>query len=135
MCSSEKGLHTYVVCPKCYTLYKLEECIIRQRNGTDESAKCSFVQYPNHPHVSRRERCNAILNKRTEHGSDYRLIPCKVYIHNNLKASLTKLFESQDFLTNVNCGRTGSNHWEYTLICDGLVWAVSQWNPFSTSSK
>ena len=51
MCSSEKGLHTYVVCPKCYTLYNLEECIIRQRYGTVESAKCSFVHYPNHPHV------------------------------------------------------------------------------------
>ena len=97
MCSSEKGLHTYVVCPKCYTLYNLEECIIRQRNCTVESAKCSFVQYPNHPHVSCREKCNAILMKRTKHGSSYKLIPCKVYTYNNLKASLTKFFGKPGF--------------------------------------
>ena len=55
LCNLETVSCTYVVCPKCHTLYNLEDCITKQRNGTVESAKCTFVNFPNHPHPSRRE--------------------------------------------------------------------------------
>ena len=53
--NSEKSLTTYVVCPKCHALYHLEDCIIRKYGGVLASAKCTFVLYPNHHHLSRRE--------------------------------------------------------------------------------
>ena len=56
ICSSENNFRTYDVCPKCHAFYDQEDCIIRNRGGLLESAKCIFVNYPNHPHVSRREK-------------------------------------------------------------------------------
>ena len=100
MCSSENNFRTYVVCPKCHALYNQEDCIIRNRGGLLESAKCIFANYPNHPHVSRREKCNTLLMKRVKHGSSYKLIPRKVYTYNSLKASLTKLFGRSGFSYN-----------------------------------
>ena len=127
ICSSEKSLTTYVVCPRCHALYNLDDCIIRQRNGIEESARCTFVQYPRHPHPSRREKCNALLMKRTKHGSKYRLVPRKVYTYNSVKESLTKLFGKTDF--SLKCERWRSRHQSpgmYTDVYDGLVWEKFQ---------
>lgn len=41
--------YKYVVCPKCKTLYKYEDCF-DVRSGRKVSAKCKFVPWPNHPH-------------------------------------------------------------------------------------
>lgn len=43
----------YVVCPKCKTLYKFEDCI-ETRSGQKVSAKCKFEAWPNHPHSRKR---------------------------------------------------------------------------------
>ena len=50
----------YVVCTKCYTLYDLSECII-DNHGQQESKRCCFIQFPNHPHPSRHKTCNEVL--------------------------------------------------------------------------
>lgn len=105
MYSSEGNMTIYAVCPKCHSLYNLEDCVVRQRSGLVESVKCKFVQYPNHPHASRRENCNALLMKRTKYGSPYWLVPRKVYIYNNLKASITKLFAKTGFSYNCKMWR------------------------------
>ena len=47
------GVTDYVVCPKCNTLYKMSECILKEF-GREESRKCSYIEFPNHPHYSRR---------------------------------------------------------------------------------
>ena len=52
----------YVVCTKCYTLYNLSECII-DNHGQQESKRCCFIQFPNHPHPSRRKAYNEVLMK------------------------------------------------------------------------
>ena len=123
----ETGLCTYVVCPKCYTLYNVEHCIIRQTNGTVESAKCTFVHYPNHPHISRRGKCNALLMKRAKHGSSYRLIPCKVFTYNSLKVSLTKLFGTSGFSYKCELWRNRQQSpGMYTDLYDRLVWEKFQ---------
>ena len=127
MCSSENNFRTYVVCPKCHALYNLEDCIIRNHGGLLESAKCIFVHYPNHPHVSRREKCNTLLIKQVKHGSSYKLVPRKVYTYNGLKASLTKLFRRSGFSYNCEKWRNRKKtQGVYTDLYDGLVWETFQ---------
>lgn len=117
----------YVVCPKCHCLYNLKDCIIICQNGTEESAACSFVNYPNHPHLSRRGKCNTILMKLIKYGSKYKLIPRKVYAYNGLKSSLAKLFSRHDFSVMCERWRTRSKDSEvFTDIYDGLVWSKFQ---------
>lgn len=49
----DDGFLKYVVCVKCKSLYKYEDCI-EINNGKQVSKKCSFVPWPNHPHRGRR---------------------------------------------------------------------------------
>ena len=71
-CSSENGFYTCRL-PKMSHIVR-SDCIIKKRNGTIESARCTIVHYPNHPQVSRRGQCNALLMKQTKYGSSYCLI-------------------------------------------------------------
>ena len=77
VCGSNSSLVllTFVVCPKCQSIYDIKDCSITARSGLVESAKCPYVQYPNHPHASCREKCNTLLMKRVKHGSTYKLLP------------------------------------------------------------
>ena len=42
----KSGIVTFVVCPKCHSLYNYNDCVISRRSGVKESLKCSFIQYP-----------------------------------------------------------------------------------------
>ena len=57
--SGENGISEYVVCPRCS---KLSNCVIKV-GSQDQSLKCDFIEYPNHPHLSRRGKCNTTLLK------------------------------------------------------------------------
>ena len=46
---TKSGVVTFVVCPKCHSLYNYSDCVISHRSGKKESLKCSFIQYPQHP--------------------------------------------------------------------------------------
>ena len=63
----------YVSCPKCHSVYKRNECI-RHRNGHSESLKCSYKEFPNHPHISRRQQCDTLLMRKVKQGSHYNLV-------------------------------------------------------------
>lgn len=55
------------------------------------------IQFPNHPHESRRQKCNALLLKKVKYGSTYKLVPRKEYAYNSIKSSLAKLFSRHNF--------------------------------------
>ena len=74
-----------------------------------ESAKCSFVQYPNHPQLFRRAKCNTILMKTVKHGSKSKLIPRAVYAYKSLEVSLTKLYNQPTFVEQCNLWRSRAN--------------------------
>ena len=117
-------LHMYVVCPKCHELYNPDDCIIKLSDGTTESLKCAFVEYPNHPHISRRGKCGALLMKKVKYGSKYQLIPRKVYA---LKRSLVKLFSREGFASKLEMWRKRQKSaGMYTDIYDGSVWEEFQ---------
>lgn len=123
LCGSGVNITTYVMCPKCHFIYHLKDSIITNRDGRTESAKCSYIQYPNHPHQSRRAKCNTVLMKKVKNGSKYKLVPCKVYAYNSLKSSLAKLFGRHGFSQKCELWRNRSKSPDmYTDIYDGLVW-------------
>ena len=47
----------YVVCPKCFSVYEYEDCIVAHINGTKHSKFCCYVKYPLHPQPSQRKLC------------------------------------------------------------------------------
>ena len=88
----------FVACPKCMTLYKLDECTTTQSNGIVVSKKCSYVRFPNHPHRRRRTECGAFLMKkvRTKSGS-LQLQPKRMYCYRPLVSSLMTLLSKPGF--------------------------------------
>ncbi len=53
----------YASCPNCNSIYHLETCIIKQPDNTFKSRKCSFIPFPNHPHLFQRSHCDTVLMK------------------------------------------------------------------------
>ena len=77
------GVTDYVVCPKCNTLYRMSECILKEL-GREESRKCGYIEFPNHPHHSRRSKCNTALLKKVKMGRKSKLVPCKLYQYHSI---------------------------------------------------
>ena len=50
----------FAVCPKCNLVYRSKNCV-EYHFGQLKSARCSYVEFPDHPHRQRREPCGAIL--------------------------------------------------------------------------
>lgn len=94
---SSKRCVEYVVCPKCSTLYLLEACIITQ-NRTRISKLCDHIEFPNHPHSSRRSKCNATLLKSVRIGNKSKLVPRKVYAYHGIIRSLKEMAKRPGFL-------------------------------------
>ena len=40
---------TYIVCPKCHTLYQEADCFKTRSAGTTTSPQCTYIEFPNHP--------------------------------------------------------------------------------------
>ena len=120
---NNQQLISYVVCPQCHSVYKYDECVLKNHNGTKESAKCSFVRFPNHPHRRKRQICGTQLLKRAKCGSSYQLVPRMVYAYNSVISSLTRLINRPNFLQKCE-------HWHhisrspemYCDVYDGKVW-------------
>ena len=60
----------YVVCPKCDSIYEYNDCIITRASGNNQSKTCCHVSTPNHPHISRRKPCGALLTKKIKKSMD-----------------------------------------------------------------
>lgn len=110
----------YVVCPKCCTLYNISESVI---NG-DTSKRCSFVEFPNHPHLSKRSACGEILLKKVKVGNKYKLVPRKSYIYRSIVTTLKELARRKGFLDMCNQWQNRSKEHARFIgdIYDGKVW-------------
>lgn len=78
----------YVVCPQCHSLYAFNSCY--EITGSRTVLKCcSKVQFPLHPHRSRRTQCNHSLVRKVilTNGSE-KVYPLKVYSYKSVKESL-----------------------------------------------
>ena len=116
----QHDLVEFVVCPKCSHLYSISECIIRSY-GQEESAKCSHIEFPNHPVHSRRSKCGTVLMKRVKVGRSFKLVPRKTFLYRNLIPALISMAKRPGFLQKCE-------HWRHNSsercgdIYGGRVW-------------
>ena len=120
---TESGLVEYAVCPKCDYLYKISDSVIIQ-NQVEVSAKCNFVQYPNHPHIHRRSECSTLLMKYVKVGNKQKLIPRKLFIFNSVICTLKELVCRPGFLRSCEEWRQRPPLPEdvFADVYDGRVW-------------
>ena len=114
----------YVVCSKCSSLYRLSECI-SDNHGQQESKRCTYVEFPDHPHLYRRDPCNEILLKRVKISNKYKLVPRKVYVYRSILQSLKDMAKREGFLDKCDHWRSrGKEGMENVMgdIYDGRLW-------------
>jgi len=119
----EDDLTNYVVCPSCDSVYEYNDCFERKANGDLESKCCRHVQFPNHPHMSRRRPCSALLMKRVRTKSSYVLRAIKVYPYKSLKKSIQQLVKRKGFVDSCEKWRSHIDPGGFVSdIYDGSVW-------------
>ena len=124
--SCVQSVQRYVVCRKCYNIYCFRDCI----DGTGNlqlSKKCSFQQYPNHPHSHMRERCGSTLLKTVELVSGRKVFyPFLMYCYLGLECSIQPFLMSASFVN-------ACEQWRTRCVPDGVysdVYDGSIWNAF-----
>ena len=102
----ESSFTKFVLCPKCFKLHSFENA--KEKVGSQETSKrCDFVQYPNHPHLSRRGPCNTVLLKSVEvlSGRSF-LHPHKIYCYKSLTSTLQEFLLHPGFIQECEHWRT-----------------------------
>ncbi len=118
-----KKFHRFVVCRKCDSVYNYEDC--KERNS---SKRCSFVSFPNHPHLRMRTNCNSLLLKTVELSSGKHLLyPYLTYCYVSIKDSLGKLLVRESFLLDCEAWRSRTlSQNKLSDIYDGDIWREFQ---------
>ncbi|CAH1232939.1 Hypp536 [Branchiostoma lanceolatum] len=113
----------YVVCTKCCTLYDYSDCKY-VLNGREESKRCSFVKYINHPQRQHRRPCGQKLLKSIKLPSGKtKLVPFKIYCYKSLKESISALVRRSGFEESCELWRKRSqNSDKMSDIYDGKIW-------------
>ena len=112
----------YVVCINCCSLYDVNSCII-DSHGKKESKYCSFVEFPNHPHISRRNSCGAVLMKKIKIKDSFKLVPKKIYVYHSIILSLEEMVKRPGFLGKCEFWRTREKMENFMGdIYDGKLW-------------
>ena len=79
-------------CPKCYSIYSLDSCKITLPDKTLNSKQCSYVKFPNHPHIHYHKDCDTLLlNKLKTSTGTIRLYPRQMFCYKSLEDSLKDL--------------------------------------------
>ena len=94
--TNEETFLKYVICIKCKSLYKFENCFERIR-GVNESKRCNHVANPNHRLQQYRKPCDQLLLMKIQsiHGK-ITLYPFKTYCYKPLKTSIQELIQRKN---------------------------------------
>ena len=75
----EDSYMKYIVCPKCEFIYQRADCIDAV-GSLQHSKRCSYIKFPDHPHLQRRKSCGTLLLKTVELKSGKKILyPFKLY--------------------------------------------------------
>ena len=116
--------NSYIVCPSCNMLYgdKVEPLILGT-SSNPESARCSFIEFPDHPQARFRLPCNRTLLQKINRNGKLGLKPRKMYYYFGIKRALSVLFARPKFLNMCNMWhQTKGNRTFFADITDGRVW-------------
>jgi len=112
----------FVVCQTCHQTYYTDQCV-NQVGGQQKSKSCSNIQFPNHPHLRKRQPCGSLLLKTVETKCKKILYPFKVYCYQSLQDSLQNFYHRESFVSNCNLWREGTTSDEIIKdIYGGKVW-------------
>ncbi len=134
----DEFLH-YVVCPKCNSIYRYEDCVLR--SGTQVRSKmCSYVAFPNHPHKRYRSPCNATLLKTVYfRNGTTKLVARKEYPYMSIVKTIEKFWKRPDFYEKCQAWRKRQVIQDlYTDVYDGQIWKdfqVVNGEPFLSSDS
>lgn len=110
----------FIICPSCHMLY--DHSIVASSSRT-QIPKCSFVEFPNHPHLRFRQPCNYTLLNSVLRKGTVNLKPKKLYYFYGIKASLSAMLLRHNFLNICNdCLTTQQIKPLMADITDGRVW-------------
>lgn len=114
----------YVVCSRCYEIYRYENCI--NTVGSHKLSKdCSKIKYPNHSQSRRRQPCGSLLLKSVEFISGRKILyPFKIYAYKSLQQSLQSFLRRPDFFSKCQQwrARDRSSCGSIEDIYDGNIW-------------
>lgn len=112
----------YVLCPRCFKTHLFKDSW--EKVGSRQVSKhCSFVPYPNHPHLSKRAPCNTTLLKSVELCSGRKMLyPHKIYCYKSLTSSLQELLLCPGFVEDCNHWRNRSCSNALRDVYDGKIW-------------
>ena len=87
-----------IVCPKCSSCYKSEDCVRTLSNGWKKGERWSFVEFPHHPHRSQRRPSGAALFKavHSKHG-ELILKAKRVFCYCSVKKTLQEFLKLPGF--------------------------------------
>jgi hypothetical protein len=88
----------YIVCPGCHMLY--DQSVQSLLNP--ESARCSFIEFPDHPQVQFRQPCNTILLRQVQKRGKEEFRARKIYYYFGLHRALSILLNRHNFLKMCN---------------------------------
>ena len=115
----------YIVCPKCSAIYTYKHGYTLQ-GGQKVPNRCSYVEYPNHPHSSKRLPCGALLMKTVKTRSGKKTVkPHKIFAYQPLKTAVTSLANRRGFIDLCEKWRERFNSTPDGVmydIYDGQVW-------------
>ena len=121
----------YIVCPKCNAVYDHEFGYTMQENQR-VPVKCPNIEYPFHPHLSRRTPCGISLMKLAKTRTGKTTVkPYKVFAYQPLEKAITNLINRKGFIDVCDQWRTRS-----CSIPDGLlgdIYDAKMWEEFQAA--
>lgn len=119
----QKEYVKFVVCPKCWELYKHEDAV-ETTDSHQVTKRCTFIAYPNHSIRSRRFACNASLLKTVELASTGRvkLYPHKIFCYRSLQSALQEFLLRPGFCQDCEHWRCRPTSTSYRDVYDGKMW-------------
>ena len=88
----------FIVCPKCSSCYKPEDCAHTLSNGKKKGARCTFVEFPHHPRKTQRKPCRASLLKAVRSKHEQLILKAKrVFCYRSVKKTLQEFLKRPGF--------------------------------------
>ncbi|PFX11902.1 hypothetical protein AWC38_SpisGene24223 [Stylophora pistillata] len=106
----------FIVCHKCSSIYKPEECVRTLTNGRKKGERCKFVEFPNHRSRTQRKACGASLFKSVpSKNGDVILKAKRVFCYHSVKKTLPEFLKRPGFAEKCEEFRCLNSHKAHSL--------------------